>query len=237
MGDPRSRKKTQPYSGGLTPAQASSAIQAARLAALELADSAKILFNLKRFAHSSAFSTLAIEEFAKRELIQRIFLGFAEDDRPSLWKAYRQHRAKTSSLNPGIEGRIRANFPDMDPAEARKIGELGPTPEDLEIAKQRAIYSDCLQASSGLFIHCPVAVEWREIAWERLCEAKALAASMRDYPPDELEIWLKHAKEAQQKGTDVKSMLRPLHEELLERGFIKEGQWRVVMTELERDEE
>jgi AbiV family abortive infection protein len=172
----------RPYSGELTPVQAASAIRAARLNALDLADTAAILFQLMRFAHSVALSILSIEESAKRELIMNIFLGF-ERDSARLWKAYRQHRAKTSKLNYTIEGRVRANFPDVDPADARSIGELGPTPDELEMAKQQALYSDCLQGPSGVVIHGPGDHDWRHYAWGRFCEAKTLAESLRDYPP------------------------------------------------------
>lgn len=235
MSDKKKPESTRQYSGRLTAVQAALAIRAARLNALDLVDSAEILLQLKRFAHSVTLSILSIEESAKRELVMNIFLGFKRDIAP-LWKAYRKHQAKTSKLNFTIEGRVRANFPDMDPADARAIGELGPTPDDLEMAKQHALYSDCLQGPSGVVIQEPGDYDWRHYAWERFCEARALAGALRDYPPEELEIWLKHAKEAQYEGNDLKSMLRPLHQELLESGFIKEGQWRVVMSELERDD-
>ena len=62
MSNEDNRKRSVPYRGGLTPAQAATAMQAARLNALDLMDTAEILFDVKRFAHSMAFSILATEE-------------------------------------------------------------------------------------------------------------------------------------------------------------------------------
>jgi AbiV family abortive infection protein len=71
--------KVKPYSGELTAIQAASAMQAARMNALDLMDTAAILHDLKRFAHSVLFSTLAIEEAGKLPIILSIFLGFTRD--------------------------------------------------------------------------------------------------------------------------------------------------------------
>ena len=99
-------EKLKPYSGKLTAIQAASAMQAARMNALDLMDTAAILHDLKRFPHSVFFSTLAIEEAGKLPVILSIFLGFNEA-RSNLWRAYRQHRAKTLGLNISVEARVR----------------------------------------------------------------------------------------------------------------------------------
>jgi AbiV family abortive infection protein len=132
---------------------AANAIRAARINALDLVDTAELLFTLKRFAHSVAFSILAIEEGAKLAILKTIFLELEPDkDRSKLWKEYRSHRAKTTFLNPIIEGRIRAEFPKIPPDAAKKSGELGPTPNDLETTKQLALYSDCFD-NGGFVSH------------------------------------------------------------------------------------
>ena len=102
------RPDIKPYGGQLNAHQAAAAMQAARLNSLDLVDTAEILFNLKRFAHSVPFSILAIEESGKIIILQAILLGF--DDLPKLWRAYRRHQAKTAHLNIGIRARVRATF-------------------------------------------------------------------------------------------------------------------------------
>src|SRR5438876_10001333 len=67
------------YAGELDVHEAASAMQAARLNSVDLLDTADILFNLKRFAHSVPFSILAIEESSKLVILQAILFGL--DDR------------------------------------------------------------------------------------------------------------------------------------------------------------
>jgi AbiV family abortive infection protein len=225
-------EKLKSYSGELTAIQAASAMQAARMNALDLMDTAAILHDLKRFAHSVFFSTLAIEEAGKLPVILSIFLGF-DEVRSNLWRAYRQHRAKTLSSNISVEARVRVNFPEIPELAVKEIGTAGPTPDELEFAKQMAVYSDCLEEAGDMVCHLPRNSDWRNNAWERLCEAKAIIHGLRDYPPEELEIWLKHAKQAQTKGEGYECMLKPLHDELLENGILKEGQWKFLLAYLE----
>jgi AbiV family abortive infection protein len=66
-------KTPTPYCGELGPAQAPNAIQAARLNAVDLLDTADILFTVKRFLHAMAFATLAREEIFKVGIIPQIF--------------------------------------------------------------------------------------------------------------------------------------------------------------------
>jgi AbiV family abortive infection protein len=225
-------KKLKPYSEELTAIQAASAMQAARMNALDLMDTASILHDLKRFAHSVFFSTLAIEEAGKLPVILSIFLGFSEE-RAKLWHAYRQHRAKTLGLNVSIEARVRVNFPQIPELAVKEIGRAVPTPDDLEFTKQMAVYSDCIEEAGEMVCHLPRNSDWRNNAWERLCEAQAIVHALRDYPPEELEIWLKHAKQVQIRGEGYQSMLKPLHDELLEKGILKEGQWKFLLAYLE----
>jgi hypothetical protein len=53
MSDKREAPIAKPYLGPLTCTDAANGIRAARLNALDLLDTAYILFTLKRFAHSS----------------------------------------------------------------------------------------------------------------------------------------------------------------------------------------
>ena len=220
------------YIGPLTAEQAAAAMQAARLNALDLLDTAELLYSHKRFAHAVALSTLAIEEAGKLPLLQLIFLGFG-GDRSKVWKAYRLHRAKTAGLNPGMEARIRATFPEIPLADVQEIGKVGPSPAVLEANKQLAIYSDCLRTLDEFVCHLPRNTDWRHQAWERLCEAQALVYGLRDYPPEELEIWLKHGSAVRERGGDIRAMLKGLHQELLDKGYVKEGWWKAILEDIE----
>jgi AbiV family abortive infection protein len=222
------------YFGGLTPVEAANAIRAARINAIDLYDTADLLFKLKRFCHSLVFSTLAIEEAAKISLLIMIFLELG-GDRAKIWNAYRNHRAKTTWLNPIIESRVRATFPQIPREAAKKIGESGPTPDQLESSKQRALYSDALEVSGTFVAHLPGLVNWRKQAWDRLCEAQAITLAARDYPPEELKVWLKHAEMAKTSGTDIRSILPELHKDLLDKGFVKEGWWDTLLQDAEEE--
>ncbi|HKW62653.1 MAG TPA: AbiV family abortive infection protein [Candidatus Acidoferrum sp.] len=221
------------YEGELTAIDAANAIRAARLNAIDLFDTAEILFTLKRFPHSMAFSTLAIEESSKPTVLLSIFC--AEDDQQRIkgWKSYRSHLAKTADLNKAIESRIRVTFPQIPREEAKRIGEAGPTPKELEYNKQLAVYSDCVTESAGFVCHCPGVSEWRQLAWERLCEAQALVHALRDRPPGELEIIRKHIRQRPPNGDPVLT-LKELHRELLERGFVKEGWWDTLLEDMQQ---
>ncbi len=232
---PRQEPTERPYSGNLNPSEAATAMQAARLNALELLDTAEILHDLKRFAHSVAFSTLAIEEAGKVPLLMMICLKRGE--LPVLWRAYRRHQEKTRTLNVGIEARVLASFPGASPEEAREIGDSGPTPKELETWKQRAIYSDCLETVDGFVSHLPRnLMAWRRQAWERLCEARALIYALRDFPPEELEVWMKHASQAPNE-LDFPSLLRFVHDDLLGKRLIKKGQWASLFKFLQQYED
>jgi len=235
MADEQSFQPLLPYSGALDSIQAASAIQAARLNSVELTDSAELLFNLKRFPHSVLLATLAIEEAAKPALLLTILLGFDPARRATQWKSYRKHQAKTAILNTAIRARIRAVFPNVSPAEADEIAALGPTPAQLESWKQLAVYSDCIASADSMECHLPRNMDWRQRAWERLCEAQALASGLRDYTPKELELWLAHAMSAHAAGRDMKEMLPALHADLVKNGFVREGSWITLLSDLREE--
>ncbi len=187
---------------------------------------------MKRFAHSVAFSILAIEEAGKLAILQKIFLGLG-GDRSLLWRSFRQHRAKTESLNLGIQARVRATFPDIPLERAQEIAARGPTPGELETSKQRAIYSDCLEHSGSFVCHLPKNIDWRQEAWERLCEARAIVLAPRDRSPEELSVWSKHAAAARTSGKSLVAVLPDIHKELLEKGFVQEGWWDTLLKDIE----
>ncbi len=224
----------KPYTGALTSVAAANAIRSARITARDLMESAELLYNLKRFPHAVALSILAIEEAAKIGVLLMIFLEIG-GEHARLWKQYRNHRAKTAWLNPAIEGRIRAMLPKIPREHVKRIAALGPSPEQLENSKQRAIYSDCLSVSGDFVAHCPDLAEWRETAWERLCEAQAVISALRDYPPDELTLWHRHITRARNEGRDLHSTLTDLHKELLENGFVQEGWWDTLLHDAEAE--
>lgn len=222
-------KKTRQYSGDLNAVQAASAMQAARLNSIDLLDTADILFNQKRFAHSVFFSILSIEESGKLVLLQSILLGL--DAPKKLWRSYRLHRAKTENLNLGIMARVRVAYPDIPIEEAQQIAENGPTPDDLEFAKQLSIYSDCINDSGKFVCHLPRNTDWRQEAWERLCEAKAIVLAPRDRSPEELEIWVKHLTTIRGTGKSLADILPNIHTELVEKGFIEKGSWDSILKD------
>jgi AbiV family abortive infection protein len=224
-------KLPKPYSGRLNAEEAASAIQAARLNAIDLLDTAGMLYTLKRFPHAMALSILAIEEATKVAIVFHMFLNSGNQLAPQ-WKRYRAHRAKTAWLNPAIESRIRATFPEMPAGTAKDIGKRGPTSEQLELDKQLAFYSDCLDLGGKFVCHLPRLRDWRRPAWERLCEAEAIVLPLRDYSPDELGIWLKHIEKATAEGRHPDSVLPELQKELLQKGFIQEGWWDTILQDL-----
>jgi AbiV family abortive infection protein len=230
----QAQQEPKPFNGALTPVNAANAIRSARLNARDLVETAELLFTLKRFPHSMAMSILAIEEAAKVGQLLMIFLEIGGDT-GKLWKSYRNHRAKTSWLNSAIESRVRATFPTIPREAAKQVGAAGPTPEYLETSKQRAIYSDCIEMEGDFVAHCPNVAEWREEAWERLCEAQAVMGALRDYPPAELKVWREHISRATQAGKNPVSALPDLHADLMEKGFVQEGWWDTLLMDAEAE--
>lgn len=219
------------YAGELDSRQAASAMKAARLNSIDLLETAEILFDAKRFAHSVLFSILAIEESGKIVILQAILLRLG--NREKLWRAYRLHRAKTEQLNTGILARLRAEFPKMSLEEAKEIAARGPTPDDLELAKQLAVYADCLSSNGDVACHLPREVSWQEQAWDRLWEARAIVRSPRDRSPEELEVWAKHMAAARGTGKSMPTIMREVQKELVEKGYVKEGSWDAHIKDAE----
>ncbi|WP_447964328.1 AbiV family abortive infection protein [Nitrospira sp. Ecomares 2.1] len=220
------------YNGPLDAAQAAAAMQAARLNSIDLLESAEILFELKRFGHSIPLSILAIEEAGKLPLLQAILLA-QPPDLAKLWRKYRNHRPKTEPLNLAIQSRIRVEFPNLGKAIQQQVANQGPTPDQLESQKQRAVYSDCHESGAQVICHLPRNVDWRQIAWERLCEARAIVFAPRDRSPEELEIWQRVTAEASISGRTLSDVLPEIHQELLSKGFIREGWWDTLLADLE----
>jgi AbiV family abortive infection protein len=217
----------QPYRGTLSATDCATAIQAARLNARELFKTAKLLFDQGRYAHSLAFSVLAIEETGKQNILMALFLGLDEPEKA--WADYRAHTAKTALFNFAIEQRVMAEFPQVEARFAKQVATSGPKPEDLDAAKQLTLYSDCFLSPEGPAVHFPMNIDWREKAEHLLVEAQVLVNYMRDYPQEELEVWRKHWNYRQGQGLSQAVMLKSLHEELLQKGFIKAGQWEPIL--------
>lgn len=100
----------KPYGGELDSQQAASAMQAARLNAIELLDTADILFNLKRFPHSVVFSILAIEEAGKLPILQALGIWpySAIDEGGGGWDRFSRRPDLSLAQNPRLE-----NVPDL----------------------------------------------------------------------------------------------------------------------------
>jgi AbiV family abortive infection protein len=201
------------FRGRLTFVQTANAIRASRLNAIELADTADMLFQLKRFAHSVALSILSLEESAKPAML--VAMLTADDGELSeLWRSYHSHRAKTSSMGAHMGSQFRAMMPEIPPEEAHKIGEDGPSPDEFEAMKQRAIYSECYDWDGEVMCHQPGSAEWRQLAWERLCEAQTLAFGQRDIRPLELELRASVMKAGKESGQDLPSVIREMYAQL-----------------------
>lgn len=220
------------YEGNLTPFEAATGIQTARLNALDLIVTSELLYNRQRYAHSIAMATLSIEEAGKVPILLSIFLGLGQPTKKQ-WQDYRRHTAKTKTLNIAIESRIAAVFPEIDKETRNQLGKNGPNPSDIELNKQLSLYSDCFVTSDGVVWHIPQNLDWKDQAWALLNEAKALAHGLRDYPPEELAVWLQYAQKAKADGKQFAEVFKPLHDELLKRGFIKEGWWQPIVEALE----
>jgi AbiV family abortive infection protein len=211
------------------------AVRASRLNAIELADTADILYQQKRFPHSLALSVLSLEESAKPAILLAM-LSADDSELAGLWRQYRNHRSKTEPMGLSLGSRIRAVMPEIPSEEARKIGMDGPSPDELETMKQRAIYSDCSDTGGDVMCHQPALAEWRKLAWERLCEAQALAFGLRDMPPPELEIRARVVKAGKEAGKDMASVVRELYSELKAAGFVREGGWDTLIADLDSGE-
>lgn len=219
------------YSGPLDPLSAATGMQAARLNALDLIESSKLLRDANKHAHSAALSVLAIEECGKIPIILQIFLG--NPDTGALWKGFRKHVFKGKFHNPGILATAKSFFPQLDKETLATIAN-GPPPEFLDGMKQLAWYSECFQASDGPTWHLPKNMDWAEKADMLLAEAKALALNTRDRSPEELEIWKKHFDQLKAKTPDaVHKMMAGLRDELVQRNFIKKEWWDGLLKDIE----
>lgn len=218
----------EPYRGRLTPVQAAAGIQAARLNAMDLLETSRLLYEKGRYGHSLVFSILSVEETAKVTILKNVFLGITSEDEG--WRAYRQHTKKASQLNFAIKCRISATFPEMAPEKVREIGNRGPSAEEMDALKQLCLYSDCLcSADAAPVFHLPRNVDQKTAATSALADAEALVPYLRDYPPEELVVWLKHVREGRKKGQTFVQIIKPLYEELLEKGMITERQWAPIL--------
>jgi AbiV family abortive infection protein len=193
---------------------------------------AAMLYHQKRFPHSAAFSILSLEESAKSAILFAM-LTVEEGELPDPWREYRNHRAKTGTMGMRMGSRIRAVMPDISPEKAHKIGADGPSPDEFESMKQGAIYSDCYVWDGDVVCLQPGLGDWRQVAWERLCEAQALAFGQRDISPTELKSRARVVKAAKESGRDMASAIRELYSELKDKGFVKEGGWDTLISDLD----
>jgi AbiV family abortive infection protein len=225
----------QPYSDPLTPEDAAAAIQAARLNALDLLASAKLLHEQGRFHHSTALCVLALEEAGKPHIVMSILTGLAGPGQSceTLWRAYRRHTAKTGLFNFAIEMRAGVHFPDLGDETLAAVKANGPSPEDLDAAKQLGLYSDCFKIPEGVAVHLPRNVDCRERSEALLGEAAVVVNYLRDYPPDELEVWARHAAAAREKGLPFREAMKAMYQELVEKRFITAEQWAPIWKYLD----
>jgi hypothetical protein len=58
-----------------------------------------------------------------------------------------------------------------------------------------------------------------------------MVSALRDFPPQELDVWLRHVNQARAANTDIHSILPALHDELKEKGFVQEGWWNILLED------
>lgn len=215
------------YRGPLDAVAAATGMQAARLNAVDLYETAKLLFDSRRYAHSVALAILSVEEMGKRALLLSIFLTGADVN--TRWRNYRRHIAKTAGLNQLLAGLALAYFPGLD-ADTLSAVAVGPSPAELEVQKQLALYSDCLVSQAGPVWHLPRNLDWAPEAQVRLAEAAAVVLNARDRTPEELAVWYKHLHGL--KGSDeetIERAVKALDAELRENGFQAPGRVDIIM--------
>jgi AbiV family abortive infection protein len=174
---------------------------------------------------------LALEEAGKFQIVLALLLGLGS--REELWRAYRRHTEKTAFHNFAIEMRAGVHFPELNQEVLRRIRDAGPSPQDLDATKQLALYSDCFATTDDVAVHLPRNLDWKDRCEHVVMEATALVSYLRDYPPQELEVWVKHSPFARERSGSLADRLKPLHEELVQKGFVTSAQWAPILTYLE----
>ena len=226
----------KPYTGKLTALDAASAIQAARLNAIELLETATRLHAAERYSHSRVFAVLALEEVGKVQILLALLCG--GDRSVDLWRAYRRHTAKTELLNFVIEMRAGAHFPDLPEETLATVRSSGPTPDDLDAHKQLALYSDCfVGVDNRAAVHLPANLEWKDRAEFVLADAKVLVTYLRDYSPEELEVWREILDRPDQSGEGLSEIIKPAYDALVARGFVTPEQWAPILDYVDKHQE
>lgn len=145
------------------------------------------------------------------------------------WKDYVRHPAKTRFVNDAIAMQIRNHMPAMSLKDAEALGKAGPSPDILDKTKQRAFYSDCLDKKGKIEIHDPSTIDWKDIAYYILCDARVIVDTLRHYSPAELSIWFKHADLCRKERRGFETCLVDLEKDLREAGSIEEGWWKNIL--------
>jgi len=111
----------------MSPLDTATIIQAARINAVDLLETAKLLRNEERYPHSFVFGVLALEEAGKVEMALALLLGLGPAPN-ELWRSYRQHTAKTSLTNFAIVMRAGVLIPDLSTEVLERLRN-GPSPK------------------------------------------------------------------------------------------------------------
>lgn len=215
--DQNTEKEHKEYCGELDAVDAATGMQATRINAVDLYETAEKLLGLKIYAHSLVFATLAIEEMGKRALLFSIFLGVG--GRGNKWRGFRQHTVKTAGMNKMLVALAKAYFPDIDEETLAAVN-VGPSPKLLELKKQMALYSDCFTEGTSVIWHLPRNINWQSEAEARLSEAKAIVLNARDENKEELSILHKHIYGIDKDDESiVKFAIEAVNKELVEKGY------------------
>jgi hypothetical protein len=124
--------------------------------------------------------------------------------------------------------RAGVEFPNLPPEVLTQLKEAGPSPEGLDATKQLVLYSDCFVSPDGVAVHLPRNLDWKEECEHRLAEAVALVSYLRDYPPEEVEVRAKYGAIVREQGRSFAEVMKPLYQELVEKGFVTAQQWAPI---------
>ncbi len=180
------------YHGPLTPSQVCDGILAARKNAQYLYQAGESLYGGAFYAPAAALAILSSEEAYKEVLLLRLLHAESSDERKALWREFRDHRIKQTTLHLAAIYRRAVkkepgavSFEELRSALWREFCEADCT----ERRKQRALYTNCVQGPTWTL---PEQQIGRDEARDLLDNAKECVAAGRTYSPEELELYKKY---------------------------------------------
>ena len=201
---------------GLSPSEAAEAMNAASRNAKRLASDARLLLQAESWPSAAALSILAIEEAGKLAVYRELAVVTDPAALRDCWKRLRSHRAKNAMwpfFNLVIEGASCLNdFRSLFDEESSHT-------RDLDIYKQRAIYTDFApeQCSEPVDV-----VGQSDAAW--LVQTAEVFAHATGVTDREMELWVEHMKPAWSTHQEVREhALVKWHRAMQDEGLAESG--------------